>query len=92
VNDEIQKSYEDVRSASRTEEIFRTTLVPQTQERIAAARSGYQTGEVDFLTLIDSLDSLEEVELEHARSIRNYHRAVADLERAVGTALSELEP
>ena len=92
VNDEIQKSYERVRAAARTERIYHTTLIPQTEERIAAARAGYQTGRVDFLTLIDSLDSLEEVQLQRDRAVRDYHRGIADLERAVGAPLRALAP
>ncbi|MEO8603784.1 MAG: TolC family protein [bacterium] len=88
VYDEAQRAYEQVRVAARTEKIYRTTLIPQTQERVGAARAGYQTGVVDFLTLIDSLTSLEDTQLEHDRTVRNYQRAVADLERAVGEPIA----
>ncbi|MFQ5666890.1 MAG: TolC family protein [Candidatus Binatia bacterium] len=90
VFDQVQRAYEAVRVAARTERIYRTTLIPQTQERIGAARAGYQTGVVDFLTLIDSLKSLEDVQLERDRAVRNYQRGVADLERAVGERLARL--
>jgi outer membrane protein TolC len=92
VLDQVQRQYERVRAAARNEEIYRATLIPQTTERIAAARAGYQSGVVDFLTLIDSLRSLEEVRLMRDRAVRDYQQAFADLERAVGRPLSELEP
>lgn len=92
VLDQVQRHYERVRVAARNEEIYRATLIPQTTERIAAARAGYQTGEVDFLTLIDSLRSLEEVRLMRDRTVRDYQQAAADLERAVGQPLSALKP
>ncbi|MFQ5698286.1 MAG: TolC family protein [Myxococcota bacterium] len=92
VHDEVQRSYERVRAASRTERIYRTTLIPQTQERVAAARAGYQTGVVDFLTLIDSLEALERVQLERDRAVRAYHAGVADLERATGSQLQGVAP
>ncbi len=92
VLDQVQRQYERVRVAARNEEIYRGTLIPQTTERIAAARAGYQTGVVDFLTLIDSLRSLEEVRLMRDRMVRDYQQAVADLERAVGQPLSSLTP
>ncbi len=88
VYDQVQRAYERVRVAARTEKIFRATLIPQTQERIAAARAGYQTGVVDFLTLIDSLKSLEEVQLQRDRAVRDYQQSLADLERAVGTPMA----
>lgn len=92
VLDQLQRQYERVRVAARNEETYRATLIPQTSERIAAARAGYQTGMVDFLTLIDSLRSLEEVRLMRDRAVRDYQQAVADLERAVGQPLSDLTP
>ena len=88
VYDQVQRAYERVRVAARTEKIYRTTLIPQTQERIGAARAGYQTGVVDFLTLIDSLKSLESVQLDRDRAVRNYQQALADLERAVGRPIA----
>ena len=90
VVDQVQRQYERVVAASRTEEIYRGTLIPQTTERIAAAQAGYQTGMVDFLTLVDSLRSLEAVRLQRDRAVRDYQQAVADLERAVGRPLADL--
>lgn len=84
VNDQIQRAYERVIAAARNEAIYRTTLLPQTAERIRAAQAGYQTGTVDFLTLIDSLKSYESVRLLRYRSILAYQTAAADLTRAVG--------
>jgi len=92
VLDQVQRQYERVGVAARTEAIYRRTLIPQTTERTAAARAGYQTGRVDFLTVIDSLRSLEEVRLLRDRAVRDYQQALADLERAVGRPLSELAP
>jgi len=90
VADQVQHAYERARVAARTDAIYRTTLIPQTEERIAAARAGYQSGLVDFLTLIDSLKSLEGVRLEHYQAVRNSQQAVADLERAVGEPLVDV--
>ncbi len=90
VLDQVQRQFERVRVAWRTEDIYRRTLIPQTSERIAAARAGYQTGLVDFLTLIDSVRSLEEVRLERDRTVRDYQQAIAGLERAIGRPLSEV--
>ena len=92
VFEQVQRQYERVVVAARTEEIYRGTLIPQTTERIAAAQSGYQTGAVDFLTVIDSLRSLEQVRLQRDRAVRDYQQALADLERAVGQPLSNLRP
>jgi outer membrane protein, heavy metal efflux system len=90
VGDEVQRAYERTRTAARTEEIYGTTLIPQTDERVGAARAGYQTGIVDFLTLIDSLKSLERARLDRYRAIRSYHQSLADLERSVGLPAAQV--
>jgi len=92
VLDQVQQQYEQVRVSARNEAIYRETLVPQTTERVAAARAGYQTGVVDFLTLIDSLKSLEAARLQRDLAVRDYQQAVAGLERATGRSLSKLAP
>jgi outer membrane protein, heavy metal efflux system len=84
VNDQIQDAYERLTAAARDEAIYRTTLLPQTAERVRAALAGYQTGVVDFLTLIDSLKSYEDVRLLRYKSVRDYQMAAADLIRAMG--------
>lgn len=89
VADEVQGAYERVMAAARNEAIYRTTLMPQTAERIAAARAGYQTGIVDFLTLIDSLKDFEQARLMRYQAVAQYQNAAADLERAVGQPISE---
>jgi outer membrane protein TolC len=88
VNDQIQDAYERLTAAARNEAIYRTTLLLQTAERIRAAQAGYQTGTVDFLTLIDSLKSYEDVRLLDYRSVSMYQTAGADLTRAVGKPIS----
>ncbi len=84
VADQVQDAYERVRASAGNERIYETTLMPQTAQRIAAAQAGYQTGVVDFLTLIDSLKSYEKVRLLRYRAVQAYQSAAADLTRAVG--------
>jgi cobalt-zinc-cadmium efflux system outer membrane protein len=87
VLDDLQRAYERTTAAARVEQIYRSTLIPQTRQRVDAARAGYQTGQVDFLSLIDSLESLENARLQRFRAVRDYQRSVANLERAVGGPL-----
>ena len=47
----------------------------------------YQTGKVDFLSLIDSLRVVEQVHLEHIAAATDFEKAYADLEQAVGREL-----
>ena len=90
VADQVQSAYERLVAAARNETIYRTTLIPQTAERIRSAMAGYQTGIVDFLTLIDSLESYEEVRMRHFETIEQYQVSGANLSRAVGMPIKEI--
>jgi outer membrane protein TolC len=91
VADQVQDAYERLLAAARNEAIYRTTLMPQTAGRINAALAGYQTGIVDFLTLIDSLKSYEDVRMRHYETIEQYQVAGADLSRAVGQPIQGIQ-
>ncbi len=67
--------------------LFAQTHVPQAEQALDSSRIGYQTGKVDFLSLIDSLRVVEQVHLEHLAAATDFEKAYADLERAVGQEL-----
>jgi outer membrane protein, heavy metal efflux system len=67
--------------------LFSHTHIPQAEQTLASSRIGYQTGTVDFLSLIDSLRVIEQVHLEHIAAAADFEKAYADLERAVGQEL-----
>ncbi|MGH7427077.1 MAG: TolC family protein, partial [Candidatus Methylomirabilaceae bacterium] len=63
------------------------THVPQAEQALQASQIGYQTGTLDFLSLIDSVRAVEQVHLEHLTAAANLEKARAELERAVGQEL-----
>lgn len=67
--------------------LFTQTHIPQAEQSLASSRISYQTGKVDFLSLIDSLRVVEQVHLEHLAAAADFEKAYAELERAVGQAL-----
>jgi outer membrane protein, heavy metal efflux system len=67
--------------------LYTQTHVPQAEQALASARISYQTGKVDFLSLIDSLRVVEQVHLEHIAAATDFEKAYAELERVVGQAL-----
>jgi outer membrane protein TolC len=71
--------------------LFTQTHIPQAEQTLASVRMSYQTGEVDFLSLIDSLRVIEQVQLEHIAAATDFEKAYADLERAVGQPLPRRE-
>jgi outer membrane protein TolC len=66
---------------------FTHTHIPQAEQALASSRISYQTGQIDFLSLIDSLRVVEQVHLEHLAATADFEKAYAELERAVGQEL-----
>jgi cobalt-zinc-cadmium efflux system outer membrane protein len=66
-----------VRALSRR---YRETIVPQAEATVASARSAYQVGSVDFMTLLDAV-----------MTVNRYREEIYRLEAALGQAFAELE-
>ena len=67
--------------------LYKTTIIPQAQQTLESARANYQTGKVEFLTLLDAERALRDFQLEYYRALTTFEQRMAELERAVGTNL-----
>ncbi len=84
VRREVEQAYLRVKSARLQHDLFVTTHIPQAEQTLRVSESAYQTGAVDFLTLLDTLRTVEMVHTEHVDAATDLLKATADLERAVG--------
>lgn len=84
---EVKQALVEAQTALEQLSLFLYTHIPQAEQSLASSQIGYQTGTVDFLSLIDSLRVVEQVHLEHLRAAANFEMAWAELERAVGQEL-----
>ncbi len=66
-------------------ELFEEVLIPQAEEALLSTESAYETGQLGALDLLDSERVLLELRLINARYYSDYLRALANLERAIGT-------
>jgi outer membrane protein TolC len=87
VGREVRQALLKARASLAQRDLFLTTHIPQSEQALQAAEISYQTGKIDFLTLIDSVRAIESVHLEHIEAAAELERAFADLERAVGEEL-----
>jgi outer membrane protein, heavy metal efflux system len=85
---EIQEALIRANTSNRLVELYRDTLRPQAQATLRAASAAYQTDQTDFLNLIDSQNTMLDVEYSYYRALAEFDSRVADLERAIGTVLS----
>jgi len=84
---EVKVALARVQTAAELMNLFVQTHIPQAEQALASSRISYQTGQLDFLSLIDSLRVVEQVHLEHLAAATDFEKAYADLERAVGQEL-----
>lgn len=67
-------------------DLYGSRLLPAARDQLRAARSGFQTGQVSFLAVVEAEKNLRTVELGEATAVIDRQRRRADLERALGLA------
>lgn len=81
---DIAARYADVERA-RTQLAFSTAaILPQARATLASATASYQVGRVDFTSLIDAQAAVFNYETAYWRSLADFARALAELQRTVG--------
>jgi cobalt-zinc-cadmium efflux system outer membrane protein len=74
--------------ASRTTELLtRDRLLPQAELTFKSALSAYETGKVDFATVLDALRQIRNAKLSILRTQANQQMRLADIERLLGEDL-----
>lgn len=88
---EVKQALVEAQTAREQLNLFRHTHIPLVEQALAASQLGYQTGTIDFLSLVDSVRAVEQIHLEHFMAATNFEKAWAELERAVGQELPREE-
>jgi cobalt-zinc-cadmium efflux system outer membrane protein len=65
-------------------DLYAGTLIPEAELAYASARSAYETGEVDILTLISAQRTLRDARLSHLRLWAELAKDLAEIERITG--------
>lgn len=81
---EIQRLVIEVRQHRESAELFRSAMLPQAEQSLASALSGYRVDKVDFLTLLNNQMTLLNFEMTYYRHVIEHEKRVADLVAAVG--------
>jgi outer membrane protein TolC len=75
------------RTSERLLALYEQGVIPQSAASLESALAGYQTGKVDFLTLINNQMVLLNLEMDYYRELSNQAKALARLEEMVGVRL-----
>jgi outer membrane protein TolC len=72
--------------------LFERVLLPQANQSLRSAEAAYSTGSIPVLELLDSERTLLEVRLSLAQFQTDYMKALAEMERSIGSAFPEVTP
>jgi outer membrane protein TolC len=89
VNEEVQIAFARVDANSQAAALFEATILPSAQTNLEAARAAYISGSIDFLRLMEARRQFVEQQIGYQRTLTEYQRSRADLERAVGTSITK---
>jgi len=84
----VKDDFVQAQRAERLVTILRDAIIPQATLALQASQAGYGVGKVDFLTLLNSLLTLQESELELHREMVAHEKALARLEEVTGGSLT----
>lgn len=84
---ELTEQVLNLKAAQRTENLASNSLLPQAQATLQAALVGYQTGKVDFATLLDAQRQLLQAKLDVLKAQVDAQTNLAQIEKLLGEEL-----
>ncbi len=84
---EIEDNYTAAQAAYEQANVYKTSIIPLAEQTLNASRVSYETGKVNFLTLIDNQRMLLNFQLAYFQEIVNFKKHLAELERVIGVDL-----
>src|SRR5207237_7051956 len=82
-----QDHYQTAATAALLPRIYRDTVLPQARLALESSIASYQTGRVDFLSVVTNFGTVLEYEMSYVDELASYHTAVSRLEAMTGTPL-----
>ena len=83
----VKDNYITATTSDKLLELYKTGIIPQSSLSLESAISGYQVGNVDFLTLLDNLITLFNFELGYYEQLALYQKALTRIEEITGLDL-----
>ncbi|MBZ5604037.1 MAG: TolC family protein [Acidobacteriia bacterium] len=83
----IRQDYTMARTSLDLMKLYRETVIPQAKLAIESSLASYETGAVDFLSVLTNYMAVVDFEMEYHEEMQKYHIALTRLEEATGLAL-----
>lgn len=84
VNYEVHQAYAQVQESKRIVRLYEQEVLPAAQKNVEAAQVAYTPGKIPLLSLIEAQRNYVTLQDRQYEAIADYHRRLANLERAVG--------
>jgi outer membrane protein TolC len=92
IRSEVQQAALRLESTLRHLALHRSSLIPLSEHAARAAQSGFQSGKVPLMLVLEAARALSEHRLEYERFLAEYGQRWAELEAAVGAPLLDTGP
>ncbi len=83
----VNELYHEVKTDEEQINLYKYSLLPQAEQAFKASEVGYLAGKVDFLNLLDSERMVLMIKTGYHKSIADFGKSLARLERVVGKDL-----
>jgi cobalt-zinc-cadmium efflux system outer membrane protein len=83
----IQEDYQAALTAVRLARLYHDTVLPQARLTLESSMTSYQTGSVDFLSVVTNFGAVLEYEMAYFEELATYHTAASRLEEMTGTPI-----
>ncbi len=83
----IQDDYLSATTAEKLLRLYSETVIPQAGLTLESSLASYETGAVDFLSVLTNFTAVLDFEMNYAEELRNLHAAAARLEEVTGKKL-----
>jgi cobalt-zinc-cadmium efflux system outer membrane protein len=84
---QIQEALAQARAAKRLADVYKGALQPQAEATLRSTVIAYENDRTDFLNLLDSQNSVVDIDLAFFQALADFESRFADLEFAVGTPI-----
>jgi outer membrane protein TolC len=84
----IEEDFHRAETSARLARLYRDTVLPQARLGLESSMTSYQTGSVDFLSVVSNVGTVLEYEMTYYDELASYHAAVARLEEMTGSPLA----
>jgi outer membrane protein TolC len=84
----LQEEYEMSATSVRLASLYRDTVLPQARLALESSMASYQTGAVDFLTVLANFSVVLEYEMSYFEELMQLHQAISRLEEMSGTPIA----